>query len=260
MSDEDPDPHRACRLRPVQVPAVACTPRTPWPVRPRRWARPCRGRRPRRQSMPGARSWLGRPGLRWWGSIRQGITTRDIITRRSLENAITVVMALGGLDQRWSCTCLRSPMQRRHPPGPGRLPGHQRAGAAARPAPEALRGVREDPTSIEWGGVPVVMGMLAEQGLLHLDCLTVTGRTLGENLAAMAPLERTAGSCGHGRDPGTHRRHRDPLRVAGTPGRGGEGGGRCRARPSRALQRLRPGGGGDGRLCGRFRSAQETSW
>jgi dihydroxy-acid dehydratase len=39
--------------------------------------------------------------------LRQGITTSDIITKKSLENAITVVMALGGL-QTQSCTYLQS--------------------------------------------------------------------------------------------------------------------------------------------------------
>jgi dihydroxy-acid dehydratase len=37
------------------------------------------------------------------------------------------------------------------------------------------------------GGVPVVMQHLLEAGLLHGDCLTVTGRTMAENLAALAP-------------------------------------------------------------------------
>src|SRR5438105_8096026 len=37
------------------------------------------------------------------------------------------------------------------------------------------------------GGVPVVLQMLLEAGLLHGDCLTVTGATMAENLAALAP-------------------------------------------------------------------------
>ena len=37
------------------------------------------------------------------------------------------------------------------------------------------------------GGVPVVMRELLEAGLLHGDCLTVTGRTMAENLAALDP-------------------------------------------------------------------------
>src|SRR5699024_2223202 len=37
------------------------------------------------------------------------------------------------------------------------------------------------------GGVPVVMKALLEAGLLHGDCLTVTGRTMAENLADIAP-------------------------------------------------------------------------
>ena len=37
------------------------------------------------------------------------------------------------------------------------------------------------------GGVPVVMKALLDAGLLHGDCLTVTGRTMAENLADIAP-------------------------------------------------------------------------
>ena len=37
------------------------------------------------------------------------------------------------------------------------------------------------------GGVPVVMKMLLDAGLLHGDCLTVTGKTVAENLAALDP-------------------------------------------------------------------------
>jgi dihydroxy-acid dehydratase len=39
------------------------------------------------------------------------------------------------------------------------------------------------------GGVPAVMKLLLEKGYLHGDCLTVTGKTLAENLAEAAPLE-----------------------------------------------------------------------
>ena len=63
------------------------------------------------------------------------------------------------------------------------------------------------------GGVPVVMAELLEAGLLHGDCLTVTGRTVAENLAALDP-PAPDGEVVHpidrphprpGRDRGAHR-------------------------------------------------------
>ena len=63
------------------------------------------------------------------------------------------------------------------------------------------------------GGVPVVMAMLLDAGLLHGDEITVTGRTVAENLALIKPP--AARRRGHppavGSDP-RHRRHRDPAR------------------------------------------------
>lgn len=62
------------------------------------------------------------------------------------------------------------------------------------------------------GGVPVVMQELDEAGLLHRDCLTVTGKTVAENLEALSPREpdgkitRSPRRCGA-------RGHRDPARV-----------------------------------------------
>lgn len=118
--------------------------------------------------------------------IRQGITTRDIITRQSLENAITVVMALGG-----STNAVLHLPAIAHECGIRLDLDDFQAISERVPLLADLKPFGEyvmfDLDRV--GGVPVVMGMLAEQGLLHLDCLTVTGRTLGENLAAMAPLE-----------------------------------------------------------------------
>ena len=41
----------------------------------------------------------------------------------------------------------------------------------------------------EAGGVPGVMKMLLDEGLFHGDCMTVTGKTMAENLADVAPLK-----------------------------------------------------------------------
>ncbi len=45
------------------------------------------------------------------------------------------------------------------------------------------------------GGVPVVMKHLLDAGLLHGECLTVTGKTMAENLAALDPPAPDGGSC-----------------------------------------------------------------
>ncbi len=55
------------------------------------------------------------------------------------------------------------------------------------------------------GGVPVVMRELLEAGLLHGDCLTVTGRTVAENLAALDRPRPTATSSTRCRRPCTTR-------------------------------------------------------
>ncbi len=73
------------------------------------------------------------------------------------------------------------------------------------------------------GGVPVVMKALLDAGLLHGDCLTVTGRTVAENLAHIAPPDpdgKVLRALDHPDPP--HRRHHHPARVAGARGRRGE--------------------------------------
>ena len=118
--------------------------------------------------------------------IRRGITTRDIITRQSLENAITVVMALGGSTN----AVLHLPAIAHECGIELTLDDFQEISQRV-PLLADLKPFGEhvmfDLDRV--GGVPVVMHMLAEHGLLHLDCLTVTGRTLGENLADLAPTE-----------------------------------------------------------------------
>jgi dihydroxy-acid dehydratase len=83
------------RPAPGRAPAAACTPPTPWPAPARRSAcrcpaaPPARGRRPPRR----VRRRLGEAVVRL---VDAGITARQILTKEAFENAITVVMALGG--------------------------------------------------------------------------------------------------------------------------------------------------------------------
>ena len=116
--------------------------------------------------------------------IRQGITARDIITRQSLENAITVVMALGG-----STNAVLHLLAIAHEAGvPLEMEDFHRVGAKVPLLADLKpfgRYVMSDVDRV--GGVPVVLRALLDAGLLHGDCLTVTGKTMAENLAEINP-------------------------------------------------------------------------
>lgn len=115
-----------------------------------------------------------------WHCIRENITPRDIMTKKAFENAIRVVMALGGstnsvlhllalahevdvelnideFNHFYDTTPILTDMK------------------------PAGRYVMHDLFAI--GGAQMVMKMLLDRGMLHGDCLTVTGKTLAENLA-----------------------------------------------------------------------------
>jgi len=115
--------------------------------------------------------------------IRQGVTARDIITPRSIENAITLVMALGGSTN----SILHMPAIAHEAGFELDLSDFQRISdrtplvANLKPFGEYLM---YDLDRV--GGVPLVMKMLLDAGLLHGDCLTVTGKTLADNLAALS--------------------------------------------------------------------------
>jgi dihydroxy-acid dehydratase len=115
--------------------------------------------------------------------IRQGITTRDIITPRSIENAITLVMALGGSTN----SILHMPAIA-HEAGFELDLGDFQHISDRTPLVANLKPFGEhlmfDLDRV--GGVPLVMKMLLDAGLLHGDCLTVTGKTIAENLAALS--------------------------------------------------------------------------
>ena len=116
--------------------------------------------------------------------IRNGITTRDIITKKSIENAITVIMALGGSTN----AVLHLPAIAHECGFEMDLDDFQRISERT-PLVADLKPFGEyvmfDLDRV--GGVPVVMKMLLDEGLLHGDCLTVTGRTVAENLAEINP-------------------------------------------------------------------------
>ena len=112
--------------------------------------------------------------------IKQGITTRDILTKRAFENAITAVMALGG-----STNAVLHLLAIAHEARVDlSLDDFHRIGSKV-PLLGDLKPfgkfVMSDVDKV--GGIPVVLRALLDAGLLHGDTLTVTGKTMAENLA-----------------------------------------------------------------------------
>jgi dihydroxy-acid dehydratase len=116
--------------------------------------------------------------------LRRGITARDILTKEAFENAIAVVMAFGGstnavlhlLAIAWEAGVKLS------------LEDFTRVGQKVPHLADVKPFGRHVMKHVdEIGGVPVVMKALLDAGLLHGDCLTVTGETMAENLAHIEP-------------------------------------------------------------------------
>jgi len=118
------------------------------------------------------------------GLLRRGITTRDILTREAFENAIAVVMALGG-----STNAVLHLLAIAHEAEvPLSLDDFNRIADRVPHLADVKPFGRYVMTDVDHvGGVPVVMRALLDAGLLHGDVLTVTGRTMAENLAEIAP-------------------------------------------------------------------------
>lgn len=116
--------------------------------------------------------------------IRQGITTRTILTKKAFENAITVVMALGG-----STNAVLHLLAIAHEAGVDlTLEDFHRVGSKVPLLGDLKPFGRYVMTDVDRiGGIPVVLRALLDAGLLHGDCLTVTGKTMAENLAQIAP-------------------------------------------------------------------------
>lgn len=116
--------------------------------------------------------------------IRKGITARDIITRESLENAVTVLMAFGG-----STNAVLHLLAIAHEAEvPLEIEDFHRIGSRVPLLADVKPFGRYVMTDVDRvGGVPVVMRALLDAGLLHGDCMTVTGRTVAENLADIDP-------------------------------------------------------------------------
>ncbi len=118
------------------------------------------------------------------GLLRRGITARDIMTREAFENAISVVMAFGG-----STNAVLHLLAIAHEAEVElSLEDFQRIGRRVPHVADVKPFGQYVMTDIDRvGGVPVVLRLLLDAGLLNGDCLTVTGRTMAENLADIAP-------------------------------------------------------------------------
>ena len=116
--------------------------------------------------------------------IRQGITTRDILSKKAFENAITMLMALGG-----STNAVLHLLAIAHEADVDlEMDDFHRIGSKVPLLGDLKpfgRFVMSDMDKV--GGVPVVLKALLDAGLLHGDALTVTGKTMAENLAEISP-------------------------------------------------------------------------
>jgi len=116
--------------------------------------------------------------------IERGITPSDIMTRKAFENAITTVIALGG-----STNAVLHLLAMAHAIDvelalDDFVTIGRRVPVLADLRPSGRYMMSE---LVQIGGIQPLMKMLLDRGLLHGDCLTVTGRTLAENLTDVAP-------------------------------------------------------------------------
>ena len=118
--------------------------------------------------------------------LERDLKPRDILTREAFENALTMVMAVGGSTN----AVLHLIAIARAAGVTLGLDDFQKASdrvpllADLKPSGKY---VQEDLHSV--GGTPALMKYLLERGFLHGDCMTVTGKTLAENVEGLPPLQ-----------------------------------------------------------------------
>jgi dihydroxy-acid dehydratase len=120
-------------------------------------------------------------------AVKRDLKPRDIVTRESIENAVAVIMATGGstnavlhflaiahtAEVEWSIDDFER-MRRKVPVLCDLKPSGRYLAVDLHRA----------------GGIPAVMKELLDAGLLHGDCITITGKTVAENLADVPPLRK----------------------------------------------------------------------
>ena len=135
---------------------------------------------------PGKADECRRAGAALRTLLERDLKPRDILTRKSFENAMTMIMAVGGSTN----AVLHLLAIAKAANVPLELADFQRASdrmpllADLKPSGQY---VQEDLHAV--GGTPAVMKYLLERGFLHGDAMTVTGKTLAENLVDAAPLK-----------------------------------------------------------------------
>ena len=119
--------------------------------------------------------------------IKNNIRPRDILTKKAFENAIAVVTALGG-----STNAVLHLLAIAHTAGVKlELDDFTRVGkkvpvlADLKPSGKFVMN-----ELVKIGGLPPLMKILLDHGLLHGDCMTVTGKTLAENLKGVKPYPK----------------------------------------------------------------------
>ena len=115
--------------------------------------------------------------------VEKNLTARKIMTREAFENAIAVVMATGG-----STNAVLHLLAIAHAAQvPLELDDFERIREKVPVLADMKPGGRYVATDLhQVGGIPLIMKMLLEKGLIHGHCLTVTGKTIAENLASVA--------------------------------------------------------------------------
>lgn len=116
--------------------------------------------------------------------LRQGITTRDILTKEAFENAIALAMALGGSTN----VVLHLLAIANEAEVELSLHDFNRIGDKVPHVADMKPFGKFVMNDVDrHGGIPVIMKAMLDEGLLHGDALTVTGKTLAENLRALDP-------------------------------------------------------------------------
>lgn len=118
--------------------------------------------------------------------LEKDIKPSDIMTRKAFDNALTIIMALGG-----STNAVLHMIAMAHSIGLKLTQDDVQAISDKVPVIADFKPsgkyLMEDLHNI--GGVPLVMKYLMNKGLIHGDCLTVTGKTVAENLASVPDIE-----------------------------------------------------------------------
>ncbi|MCK2036563.1 dihydroxy-acid dehydratase [Microbacterium sp. SSW1-49] len=116
--------------------------------------------------------------------LRQGITTKDILTKESFENAIALAMALGGSTN----VVLHLLAIAREAEIDLSLHDFNRIGSKTPHVADMKPFGKYVMNDVDrHGGIPVIMKAMLDEGLLHGDALTVTGKTVAENLRDLNP-------------------------------------------------------------------------